>query len=491
VSSVQRDRAVEVLCADDLGHIVDLVAWADGVADDRSVTVANAAGCARLHLDADDEVLWGRNPVAVQDPMAFLPYEEEVSDPSPPNERNSYPYAAERLYSLFSDPRAPDLAVVHTPRHYFPERGGHLGEHGSLDVVQSRAPLLLSGAGVKARGLLDEHARLVDVAPTLSMLAGVEPEPLAGLDGTALTRYVEPGAAHVVGILWDGALCGDLLHLAAEGELPHVARLLEGGCALTGGAIAEFPSVTLCNHTSALTGVGPGRHGVVGNVFWDRAGGQVVVPNDPTTWHRSAEWLRPGVQTVYERVTAARPGALTASVNEPIDRGAGYSTMALIRANGSDRGARAMSALLPDPTQSPCATGAWVTADATYAWGTQVDDAGLAQMMQLWQDGASGTSRWPAFTWWNFTLTDSALHAGGPRSPIARAGLRDADRRLGVFLDQLDRLGVYDDVVFLLTADHGFEAADSGCRGDWDSRLGESGLIFRDEGPGFVYLGED
>jgi membrane-anchored protein YejM (alkaline phosphatase superfamily) len=165
--------------------------------------------------------------------------------------------------------------------------------------------------------------------------------------------------------------------------------------------------------------------------------------------------------------------------------------MALIRANGAAGGARAMSALLPDPTQSRYATSTWVAADARYAWGTQVDDAGLAQMLQLWQDGASGTSRWPAFAWWNSTLTDAAQHAGGPRSPIARAALRDADRRLGVFLDQLDRLGVYDDVVFLLTADHGFEAADSDCRGDWDSPLRQAGLVFRDEGPGFVYLGED
>ena len=63
---------------------------------------------------------------------------------------------------------------------------------------------------------------------------------------------------------------------------------------IEGGAIAEFPSVTLCNHTSALTGVGPGRHGVLANVFYDRVTGRRVVPNDATTWHRSAEWLRPG-----------------------------------------------------------------------------------------------------------------------------------------------------------------------------------------------------
>ena len=95
----------------------------------------------------------------------------------------------------------------------------------------------------------------------------------------------------MVGILWDGATSGDLLHLAESGELPGLARLIERGTALRGGAVAEFPSVTLTNHTAILTGVGPGRHGVMGNVYFDRATGETVVPNDETTWHRSSEWL--------------------------------------------------------------------------------------------------------------------------------------------------------------------------------------------------------
>jgi hypothetical protein len=47
----------------------------------------------------------------------------------------------------------------------------------------------------------------------------------------------------VVGLLWDGASCGDLLHLAETGGLPGVARLVEHGLAPRGGAVAEFPSV--------------------------------------------------------------------------------------------------------------------------------------------------------------------------------------------------------------------------------------------------------
>ncbi|MGH8776926.1 MAG: alkaline phosphatase family protein [Jiangellaceae bacterium] len=487
-----RERAVEALTAPALADAVDLVAWPDGAG---AVVVANAAGSVRLEPGNPDELLDGVSPVADQDPMAFLPYAAECADPSPPNGRNAYPYAAERLLSLFADiGRAPDVAVVHTAGHYFPESGGHVGEHGSLDVVQSRAPLLVSGPGLRAPGLLDMHARLRDIGPTLAWLAGVEPDAATGrllddggrpVDGVVLDGLVERHAPWVLGVLWDGAHCGDLLHLAARGDLPAVARLLERGCALTGGAVAEFPSLTLTNHASILTGVGPGRHGILGNLFFDRDTCRTVSANDATTWHRSAQWLRPGVATVFEQLARARPDALTACVNEPVDRGAGYSTMALIRATGAADGATGLANALPDPAGSPYLGSHAHLADGYYAWATQVDDAGLDQVLTLWASASTA----PALTWWSSAVTDAGHHAGGPRSTVARDSLRDADRRLGAFLDQLDRLGVADDVVILLTADHGFERADPAYRGDWGDALRAAGLAFRDEGPGFVYLG--
>ena len=179
-------RAVEALTAAELAEIVDLVAWPDR---EGGVMVANAGGMARLRLDEPADVVDGVNPVADQNPMAFLPYEGELADPSPPNARNAYPYATERLLAFFADDgRAPDVVVMHSPRHYFPEVGGHLGEHGSLDVVQSRAPLLVSGAGVTASGLVDGHARLRDVGPTLAWLCGVDPDDDTGrlVDGAGV-----------------------------------------------------------------------------------------------------------------------------------------------------------------------------------------------------------------------------------------------------------------------------------------------------------------
>jgi phosphonoacetate hydrolase len=445
-----RGRALEVLLRPELAHVVELVAWREG----ELVHVADSTGHSTLAADGTTTVLEGSDPVGDQDPLSDA----------------SYPFAAVRLHSLFSDSRAPDLAVVHTDAHHWPERGGHLGEHGSLGALQSRAPLLLAGAGVSARGVQDRAVRTVDVGATLSVLAGGGYD---GMDGVPIDLAV-PTGGRVMGLLWDGAPAGELLTLAADGTLPNVARLLSRGVALRGGAVAEFPSVTLVNHTCALTGLGPGRHGIVHNAYYDRARGEQVIANSEATWHGAVDLLRPGVRTVFERV----PGR-TACVNDPVDSGADYSTFALIRDHGGTAG---LLDALPAPAEDPHTSHQHLD-NGDFAWGSQVDAAGLVQVLALW-----GEEDPPSLTWWNTTLTDAAHHAGGPGSAIARSGLRDADARLGVFLDLLDGRGLWDDTTVLLTADHGMAAADPACTGDWDTALTEAGIPFRDEAYGFLYL---
>ncbi len=324
--AAQRDRALEVLLSAELAPAVALVCWRAG----DEVHVADACGRTAVRADGSRRLLTGRDPLADDDPYG--------------SGDRCYPFAAERLHGLFvADDRAPDLAVVATGALDWTDRGGARGEHGSLNAVQSRAPLLLSGSGVTARGVVDGVARTVDVAATLAALTGASYD---GMDGRPVPQ-AGPGARHVVGLLWDGAPCDDLLALAADGTLPAVARLLERGCALRGGAVAEFPSVTLANHTSALTGLSPGRHGIVHNAFADRRTGQRHVPNSPDTWAHAMTLLRPGVRTVWERLAEADPTAVTACVDEPCDRGAAYSTFALVRASSGGAAGSLVGGLPP------------------------------------------------------------------------------------------------------------------------------------------------
>lgn len=491
-----RERAITALCDERFADVLDLVVWVE----DDVAYAANHRGRVRFHDDAPAEVIAGENPIGSEDPMAFLPYAEELANPSPRRSTdNAYPYASLRLRSFFSDPeRSPDLAIVHTPRHDFTDVGGHLGEHGSLDVIQSRAPWIMSGRSVRREGFVMDHARLVDVGPTLARLAGVPEEDLrdlagAPLDGRVRVEHLEDvEPRRVVGILWDGGHCGELLAGAEEGWLPNVARLIERGLAFRGGAVAEYPSITLTNHTAILTGVGPGRHGVMGNVYFDRVKGEQVEPNDQTTWHRSAEWLHDSVRTVFEMV-AEHVDALdplagpvrTASIDEPIDRGADYSTMGLIRETG-ESSTDSLGDFLP-PVESPYRSSAAYESDGWFTWSQQVDDLGLTQVMDLWADPAQA----PRLTWWSNIVSDAGHHAGGPRSEIGREGLIQSDRRLGVFLDHLEATGAIDDVTILLTADHGFESAEEGVTGSWAEALDSLGVPYREEGPnpGLVYFG--
>lgn len=484
-------QALEVLTGQALATTVDVVAWVtanEGEHD--SVRVANHRGRAVLRPGGRIDVLVGESPIPATDPMAFLPYRHEVEHPSPENASNSYPYARERLLSVLrAVDRSPDLVVVPVPSLFLGDRGGHVGEHGSLDVIQSRAPLIISGPTVAASGLVHDHARLLDVTPTLLHLLGVDAEhrvDAAGsaLDGHARSDLAGPSAGPILGLLWDGAHCGELLAMAERGELPGVARLLSRGCALTGGAVAEFPSVTLTNHTSILTGLSPARHGVLGNVFLDRASGRVIDANTSASWHTTERLLRPDVRTVFQMVAAARPDSQTACVNEPIDAGSSYSTMALVRAAGDPQGADGLTAALPSPRDSHYLGNPQHLRDEYYAWCTQVDDVGLEQTMQVLDSAEQA----PTLTWWSAYVTDAGHHAGGPRSEIARDAFRDADRRLQALLDHLAHRGILDDTTILLTADHGFEGTDPQRDGDWLPSLLESGLDVRDLGPGFVYL---
>ena len=250
-----------------------------------------------------------------------------------------------------------------------------------------------------------------------------------------------------------------------------MARLIERGLALRGGAVAEFPSITLTNHTSILTGTGPGRHGVMGNVYYDRATGERVVPNDQSTWHRSADWLRPAARTIFEMVAKHSPagdGAIrTASIDEAIDRGADYATMALIRDSGQS-GADALDDSLPDAATSAYLRNPAFLDDAYFRWGVRVDDLGLTQMLDLFATGSAP----PLLTWWASVVTDCGHHGGGPRSEMARDALRQSDARLVTFLDHLD--GVAADRAGHLPAHRGPRVRGLGPRGDGlvDGRAG-------------------
>ena len=333
--------------------------------------------------------------------MAFLPYEREVAAPGPRGQHRQRlpvcgradPLAVRRPHPQPRPRRRAHPAAL-LPRRGRPPRRARLARrHPVPGAAGPRAAPGSPGAGTSTT----TPASSTSARPWPTWPA-CPSDDLRDADGRAARRAGarrvprrRPATPPRGSSASSGTArhCGDLLHLAEAGELPAVApagRARAGAARRRGRAVperhADQPHLDPHRH-SARAGTG-----CSGNVFYDRETGERVVPNDETTWHRSAEWLRPAVRTVFEMVNdtvlpQGAPRGPPASTRRST-AGADYSTMALIRASGSSTGAGGLGDLLPDPTQLavPRATRR-ILDDGYYSWGTQVDDLGLQQMLQL------------------------------------------------------------------------------------------------------------
>jgi phosphonoacetate hydrolase len=512
-------RAVAALTDPALEPIVEFVVTADD--DGYEVRAIDGRVRFRRQLGGDgdgdgngDGASWqfteveveGRNPLADTAHDRFSPLATERAHPWPTRREQSYPHAHEHIAQLFDHPAAPDLVCLHTSAHNWEDQGGDRGEHGSLGIVQVRAPFVMAGAGVRRQGLVPRSCRLVDVAPTIMALLGAEPDTvrpgrgpngaphdgalLARQDGVVLTDVLDGRGAppqHVVVFLWDGCNANVLYDLVARGEAPNVARLLDMGVGFRQGAMASLPSVTLANHTTILTGAHPGHHGILHNAWYDRASGEQIITNSPATWPFAMRTLSPDVETVHQAVHRRWPDAVTVAVNEPCDVGADRSTFDVLRSGGSLGRA-------PRADELHFATERFVRPDKSYEVSSRIDHTGMAQALDAWRPERDGGgfgqgAPLPRFCFVNFTLTDAAFHRGGPYSEIARASVHDTDARMGQVFDAVEKAGVWDRTAFVLVADHGMEDSNPAVTGDWATALDASGVPYRDEAYGFVYVG--
>jgi len=489
------DRALDVLLDARLSPIVDMVVRRTGDATYEAASADGRVEFRRTGRGPDGyESIGGTgdDPIADQSPDKLVGLTAELADPHPARADNAYPFAYDHIAQLFDHPAAPDLCVLHTGAHNWEDQGGHRGEHGSLGVVQARAPFVIAGKGVRNDGIVPRAARLVDVAPTLAELLGCTADGtghhLSGQDGVVRHDVLDTGSArprHVVGFLFDGVNPNVLYAMAAAGDAPNVARLMEMGTAYEWGAMAAFPTVTLANHTSILTGRLPGHHGILHNAWYDRAAGEQVITNSQATWPWAMQHLSTGVESLHDAIHRADPDAFTASVNEPCDIGADYSTFDFFR--------RGEVPPIPEsPDGLPHTTERFVRPSKEYSWSSVVDHMATEQAVGIWSGHYRDLSfPLPRFMWCNFTLTDSAFHEGGPFSDIAEASVRDTDARVGEVLAAVERSGVFDETAFVLVADHGMQETNPDVRGDWDVDLRSAGIKFRDEGYCFLYVGDE
>lgn len=490
------DKLAAAALDERLAEVIDLVYYPvdDGVYRIQSREGSVVFSRSRLRDATTEwrvEAVEGANPVADQRDEALLGADQEQAagflDPS----SNTFPNAYGQVAQLFDADHAPDLVLQHHPAHSY---GGNIGQHGSLAINQARAPFIAAGAGLAQHGELDRSMRMVDVAPTILRVLGVEPlairsgepgnlpetDPLYLLrqDGAADTEiFCEGGARRVQVILLDG-VNPNALRLAMEsGRCPNLSRLAGEGVSLRRGLLASAPTATLANHTTANTGMHPGHSGVLNHSWLDRR--RDVRPEllEMPEMFNASSHLASGVETLHEATHRHRPDAFTFASFEFCDRGADASSFGRIR-----------DGMLPNLGADPLDGyhSGWIESCPEYGFMSQVDERALIEATEWWEQTHGNPL--PTFGWISLSVTDEAGHVAGPYAEMTADALTDSDRRIGRLLDAIERAGAIDETAVLVFSDHGMAGSDPSNTAGYDSILRSTGIPFEDVADGLIYL---
>ncbi|OAI40956.1 hypothetical protein AYO38_00820 [bacterium SCGC AG-212-C10] len=428
----------------------------------------------------------GENPIAAQDPFALSTLTAELAAAGNPADIQhayiepsalTYPYAYERISQMFDHPDGPDIYV--NPRSY--AFGRQPGQHGAVDVVQSRSPLIFSGPGVKRAATVEAESRQIDIAPTIAKLMrfplidgkdvtgrtsserGVAPDVyLQRQDGRAVDAVLDPSTGEperVYLLLLDGQSHTELFHRieSEPGSIPNLRRLVVRGTALRHGSITNLPSITWPSHNAIGTGCWSGHHGIVNPSYYLRDLRETISPQGQQ--FDTARCLSPNVETLFEAFHRVHgewdgmTGAFTASIIEPHTRGADHAT--LENRLVGDRGwlkeltAETVHEISPRWKEELESHG--------HKMMGEIDNRGLAQARQLFLDNSHPA---PIFVFHEFSQPDSAAHDYGPHHEGARQALDETDVRIGHILSLLDQKGLFESTLFVITTDHGMATQD-------------------------------
>ena len=472
----------------------------------------------------------GDNPVDKQDPFAVSTIAEELSaaalSGNPDDDANrafhephvlTHPYAYERIAQLFDSPRAPDLAV--SAKSY--AWGIQAGQHGALDAVQCRAPLVFAGPGVRA-GRFRIAARHVDIAPTIAHLmrfptidgvgaagrpartyllrqdgcvldqvANVAPAEVAKPDfrdvrdgsevANADIRDVSDGPevakfddAEVAKRDAAGVACLDAADIANAAErvylilldgLSHseLVYLLEHNADAIPNLAAMVARGAMLSHGSIVNfpSITWPSHSTILTGAW--CGHHDVV--NPTVHLRELRQTVPIQGNVFEM--EGYLGAGVETLYEAFKRVYGPGTITASINEPQGRGADHAAferRIVGDKTRLKALT-AEMSSDVSPRW--LADDmpemrreeiVDIRGMAQALNLFDHCDDQPPRFVAHEFVLTDGAGHDYGPHHEGLREAIFRTDQRIGTIFEMLKQRGLFDSTLFVLTSDHGMAA---------------------------------
>lgn len=208
--------------------------------------------------------------------------------------------------------------------------------------------------------------------------------------------------------------------LLAKGRLPNIERyFVEGGVEVE-NTIVSLPPITYPNAVSLLTALYPGRHGILGNQWYDRD--TMLFCN-----YASGETYR--------------------SVNEHFDAPTLYDLLSdELTVNVQCHTRRGVTHTIDNVATSAVK---W-----TIGWFEGYDrrvGASLEEVAQF----AAREGRWPAVTMFYFPGLDEVGHRAGVDSERYARALAGVDFQVGRVLDALERAGLLAGCHVVLVTDHG------------------------------------
>jgi predicted AlkP superfamily pyrophosphatase or phosphodiesterase len=221
-----------------------------------------------------------------------------------------------------------------------------------------------------------------------------------------------------------------------------------------------FPSVTWPCHTTLVTGVGPARHGVLGNHVFDRARGEAV------SHYGDRTDVPVAVETLWDRVHAA--GGRVATVCWPKTRG-----VAAIPDNIPEFYEQELFEQWASPELWRELSTRGVPVGCYGAWSAKHATNPMQDWLTLEAARHVVRTRPPRLMLVHFLTLDAFQHDYGVSSPEARWALAHVDALLAHLLDAFRTAGRLETTTFVVFGDHGFVDVQT---------TYHANLILRDEG---------
>lgn len=204
-----------------------------------------------------------------------------------------------------------------------------------------------------------------------------------------------------------------------------------------------FPTVTWPCHTSIVTGVSPARHGILGNLVYDRAAGC------PVDHYGDRNEVPIAVETLWDRVRAA--GGRTAGICWPKTRG--------VAAVADNIPEFYEQELFEQYASRPLWTelaGKRLPVERYGEWSTRHVLGPMQDWMTLEAARHVLAVRPPTLMLLHFLTLDSYQHDYGVEAPESRWALIQMDALLGRLVATLDELGRAESTTLMVFGDHGF-----------------------------------